>query len=1543
MRKTFRLLLWVFFYSSILLLLLAGLVQTQPVQNWLIDRITGYLTQKTEFQTSIDHIQINWWDALTIKNFHVKDQRDSTLIFVEEAFVDFELSAVLRPKAPALSEVSLDHARLNMITHAGDSMMNINRWIKALNKLLAPGESSSGSQFSIGTIQIKNSALQLINQNASPIDRGLDYNRLQFDSLSIEAEDFLQADKSIQISILQASAREVNSQLHIRELRSDFSYTPTFMEFAQLHLATDQSLIRDFIRLDYQTPAAMSNFIQDVRILAHMDESSISLSELRLFAPALPDIDDQIRLTGNVTGPVSEISSDEFLFRIGKKTELFGTFLLDGLPDIQETYLNLSLKNSTIDTRDLSPYLSPASAREVRKFGTIRLNADFAGLPNRFTTFGTFLTSIGTIDGRVNFDKKGTLNTLVSRVEIQNLELGKIIDKPALFQQVSLDGNVNVEGHNLSDMLVDLNASVSNLGLLGYNYSNIETDATYGLDLFEGNLRIRDPNLSFSSHGMVNLKANEEAINLNLQLDSANLQALNFIDRPARVKGTFEIDTKGINIDKLTGVMRFNNVELDYEDRNLRVGGFNFQSLFAGGSRIMSLNSDYLVGKASGNFEVNQIVKDLPLLLEQYLAILFQQEPPQADLEENFNKPYTVDLNINLIDINPLLELVKPGLAISKNTQVEGAFYQTEENTVFNFFTSLDTLTYKENTAHSVNIDFNTSKFINKSDILASFYVFSKHQTIGGKLDFSNFGFESIWNNDALNLTFALNQDSTASRARVKARAAFAPQETKIKILPSELTVLANQWEFDPKNEIRIVPKAVEFENLRIQSGNQEIDIEGVLGKAAENEWVMTLNEVNANILNTLTPREYEGKVDGTVTVHYENEENLILQSTLAIRDFEINQILIGNLEAQANLNDNDLDVKLENYLDGNKNIDLSGKLELKNLEFDLTGELREAQLAIFQPFLSNYLSDMSGSVTGDIQLLGNAINPQILGRGKINKGRLKVNYLQTTYQLDGDIVFSPGSVQFERLVAKDVRGNTANLFGGLTYRDIGDILLNINARINNFQVLNTTEKDNASFFGTVYASGNLELSGTKDNLVVDATAKSEPDTELYIPLSSSNDQISEDFIHLINIRDSTSVREFEEELTRLDIQNIQMNFALDVTPDAYTEIIIDPRTQEKISGRGKGRLTMNINNQGNFLLNGTYEITEATYNFSLYNLLKKEFNITPGGRISWYGDPYQGVLDLRATYEELVSVKPLLTPSGGIEDDQNPVASQRFPVRVIMDLNGEIMSPEINFGFDFSNFPNSGDIQTAISSFQARTSSDEQEMNRQVFSVIMTRSFSPEGQFAGVNSLSNSLGQLLSAQLNSFLGQVDQNLEINVDLAALDQNALESFQLSVAYTFLDGRLRVSRDGGFTNNTGQADAASIIGDWQAEYLLTDDGVYRMRIFNRNNFNTFTSLSLSRNVSTYGVALSQNISFNSFSELFRKITQKKIKKSNTLIEDSDNYLRLDQDWKPIDLEPIEQKLDSSLYSSIHILRSPKRKEYIPIHLAYPAMDHAPDRP
>ncbi|HSF52544.1 MAG TPA: translocation/assembly module TamB domain-containing protein [Algoriphagus sp.] len=1510
LHKAFRVLLWVVFSSLLLLIALGLALQVTSVQNWMIDKVTGYLNENSQFKTEIGKIRITWWDAVELESLNVWDHKDSLMIGADLAYVDFSLLSLIPPGDPTLDAVRLEKAKLNLLTHAGDSTLNINLWIGELSDLFGSGDTTAAAtKFYISSIELRQTEFSLVNFNLEPLTEGFDYSRLIFKEIFGNASSFRVEGSEIGIDIKLLTGIESTSGLKIQELKTNLTYSPDFIELDQLNLKSDKSHIKNYIRLDLTGPDGFSDFINQVKLTARMEETKIDLSDLRLFAPSLPEFDDQIYLSGEVVGLISDMKSEEFLIRLGEKTALFGAFELDGLPDIDKMYINLSLKNSVISARDLAPYLTPELEKEINKFNLIRMDADFTGLLSRFTTNGKFRTSIGDLDGRVNFDMVNGIPSIVSRVRVNNLDMGIMAENRELLQKLSLDGTVNFKGNSAKNAIVDLDAKISQLGIKNYTYSNISTDATYGLNLFRGNLAINDPNLKAQARGYLNLEESVDSVRMVVQVDTLFLDKINLVETPTFISGKLDIDTKGIDLDDIQGIARFSDIKVGYEDRFLEVGDFFFQSLFAGGTRTLSVNSDYLVAAASGQFNLEQMMRDLDMLGNQYLAILINEPQPIADLEENFSETYNLDLNVRLQNLNPIIQLFQPDISISQNTILEGAFYQTPENTVFNFFTSIDTLSYQGNSVFGTNIDFNTSKIINSADILASFYVYSKEQSIGNTLGFKNLGLEAIWDQNNLDLQLSLDQDSTQSRARIAAETQFSTSGTKIHFKPSVLRVLSKDWDFNPENQILVSQGEFTFTKLSILNENQSLGVDGKISRNPEEVLDLIFNNVGIDFLNTITVQEFLGTANGAFRLKNLLDKPLI-EGDLFIDDMEINQFPIGNISASANLDDTDLILNLENEINGQKKIDINGIVGFEYQNLDLEAEMTEANLVIFEPFLSKYITNLDGTVTGNLQIRGTMDVPEILGSGRIDGGKLHINYLNTNYRVDGSILFQPTQVSFRDLIFRDVNGNRATFTGGLNHKGFGDIFLDINSNLSNFQVMNTTSKDNEVFYGTAFATGTLAIKGSTTNLDINARATTQPNTRIYIPLTSSNSQYQEDFIQIINVQDTVRIKQLAEDLNRLDIENVRMNFILDITPDAFAQIIIDPKTEESLEARGRGVLTMNIDTQGNFNLTGNYEITQGQYNFSLYNVVKREFRIEPGGRITWFGDPYQGVMNLKAVYEENISLQPLLSSSSAAENSQ---MRRRYPLKVLMDLQGELLSPDITFSFDFGEFPSSGDVQTTISAFQSRVAADEQEMNRQVFSVIMTRNFSPEGQFSGVSTISSSLGNLLSSQLNSFLGQVDKNLEINIDLATLDQNALENFQLSVAYTFLDGRLRVSRDGGFTDNQGNASAASIIGDWQAEYLLTEDGVYRLRIFNRNNYNTFTSLSLTQNVLTYGASVTQNVSFNSFSELFKKITGRKNK--DLKVTDTDEFLREeyqgDENWKPLNLENLPPRREPPL--------------------------------
>ncbi|MEM9859749.1 MAG: hypothetical protein AAF843_20515, partial [Bacteroidota bacterium] len=103
--------------------------------------------------------------------------------------------------------------------------------------------------------------------------------------------------------------------------------------------------------------------------------------------------------------------------------------------------------------------------------------------------------------------------------------------------------------------------------------------------------------------------------------------------------------------------------------------------------------------------------------------------------------------------------------------------------------------------------------------------------------------------------------------------------------------------------------------------------------------------------------------------------------------------------------------------------------------------------------------------------------------------------------------------------------------------------------------------------------------------------------------------------------------------------------------------------------------------------------------------------------------------------------------------------------------------------------------------------------------------------------------------------------------------DAYNTFQLRLSYTFLDGRLRVTRDGGFTNQQNRTDINSIAGDWTVEYLLTPDGKFKAKMYNRTNYNPVNLTEETQNTTTTGFSLIHTQNFNEIKELFQRSRNK----------------------------------------------------------------------
>jgi ribonuclease HIII len=94
-------------------------------------------------------------------------------------------------------------------------------------------------------------------------------------------------------------------------------------------------------------------------------------------------------------------------------------------------------------------------------------------------------------------------------------------------------------------------------------------------------------------------------------------------------------------------------------------------------------------------------------------------------------------------------------------------------------------------------------------------------------------------------------------------------------------------------------------------------------------------------------------------------------------------------------------------------------------------------------------------------------------------------------------------------------------------------------------------------------------------------------------------------------------------------------------------------------------------------------------------------------------------------------------------------------------------------------------------------------------------------------------------------------------------------------------RIRITRDGSFTNAQNKSTASSIAGDWSFEYLITPDGTFRLKVFTKNNYNSIaTSLNNGNQMST-GFSFMHTQSFDNLAELIRRK-----KKAEAIVEEED---------------------------------------------------------
>ncbi|HEX6223384.1 MAG TPA: translocation/assembly module TamB domain-containing protein, partial [Chryseolinea sp.] len=838
------------------------------------------------------------------------------------------------------------------------------------------------------------------------------------------------------------------------------------------------------------------------------------------------------------------------------------------------------------------------------------------------------------------------------------------------------------------------------------------------------------------------------------------------------------------------------------------------------------------------------------------------------------------DIGIRVKDIRPLVSLLGVNFKLSPNVAIEGSF-TSGHTSIFQAFTTFDTLQYENTVFLKSELDLTASKISDSTSVLAMASFNSENQSVGPHVKTKNLLAEGIWNRSHIEFGLDADQVDQTNNVRIKGAVDFLMDSTTITLAPSAIKVLEREWNFREGNFIKVRNSGWHFNQLELVNGEQSIALNGLISENPSHLLTLDVSSLNLSQLNALTDKKFTGTMDAQVKMsNYYGDPSL--QNEINIRELNINEFLIGNITGKNEWDtaQNKFDINL--FIDRSEEriLELAGNYapSRKDSPLDITANLKNANLKIAEPFIDDILSQIEGTISGAFKISGSLNAPAINGEGEVKEAQIMINYLRTMYKFTGRIGLTPGSLYFKEIELTDTYRNNAKLNCTITHQNWGSMAIALDATFRNFQVLNTSIKDNSLFYGQAYATGDVNFTGPLSNLKITSNARTEKNTRVYIPIGGVSSIDRKDFIAFVNFTDTTFIKKVEKVVDKkVNLTGLTFDLNLDVTPDAYCEIIFDLKAGDIIRGRGNGDLKLQIDTKGEFNMFGPVEFTEGWYNFTLYDIINKEFEIQKGSRITWYGDPYQAVMDINATYNQLASFLPIVMDQS-VQEDPPAGLRRKYPAMVFLKLDGPMLSPQINFDITARDLPQNimtNDNRTVNLDLQFtffKNRLDEQEMKRQVFSLIILRRFSSPESFNTSGTVVSSLSELLSNQLSYWMSQVDENLEIDVDVASMDQESFNTFQLRFAYTFMNGRLRVSGDGTFNNTSqnpgNQPNPSSVTGDWSVEYKLTADGKLRVKMYSRTNVNPILSSVNNNTAITTGASIIYTQSFNELRDIFR---------------------------------------------------------------------------
>ncbi|WP_081211190.1 translocation/assembly module TamB domain-containing protein [Salegentibacter sediminis] len=1322
---------------------------------------------------------------------------------------------------------------------------------------------------SLNELNLENNSFTFTENSLEPQRDTFNATAIALEKLNGRATDFLFKDQKVLLTLETLTFNEY-SGMDLKKFSGEFEVTDRGMDFSNLQFQLNQNKLQGEFLMEY---ASINDLIQAPgNSILSLDLSQINfdLKELFKFEPELRQNEYLLALSkkpviGQVQaqGKLAELSVPMVKIYWGD-TYINANGQINNATDPEKISFNFPNAKIVSTRNDLTSFIDENSLG-IRIPDEIDLQGSLSGTPTNVTADLILNSSDGQIDLKGNFqnDEQIAFN---ADLTTSKLNLGSLLSNKSM-GIINVDLTASGSGNNINSMDAELEGMINSFSYNEYAIKElpITGELENGSGMFKSSYQ--DENLEAVMQANVQLDSVAPGAQIDLNLKGADLQALGFTSRHIKTGFKLRADFKG-NAENYDISAQLRDAIAVYDNEPYFAGDLQLDAHVTPDTTALHINNRIL----ELSLESNADPIDFAEALERHYLSYYRNT--QIDTSSN---PVNIKFRGEIREAPILTDVFISGLEEMDTIKLNMDFREKEREltAVVNF----PLLQYGSNVIDSLAFRVNS----NKENLD---FEFGFNSLEGGPLLVKKTFLQGKMEDQKLYLDFVAN-DKDSLLVHVMTETRRKGDSVMVSLNSSELILNKNTWNIPDNNRIVYTQNKLEFSNFIISRKQQEVSLDNVSGNTEKEHIALNFRNFNlATIFNYFNPEKElaGGKMDGHLTLE-EPFGSTAMLADLEVRDFRVMEAPLGvlNIDASAKGGGNyamDLSTK-----GGELDMDLTGEYaaneQAAQLNLDL--QINELQLSVLERFSQGEIKETSGSIAGNVKIGGTTLEPEYSGTLNFQDANFNIARLNANFELQQEkIAIDNEGIYLDDFTIRDRIDNKFVVSGEILTETYLNPEFDLRLEANNFNALNSTREDNDLFFGKANFDVDARITGDLKLPRIDGNLRVNSNTDLtYIMPDAELEMMERDgVVRFVNREDPDDILTGNTEEATAVVSGIVVNTIIDVDEDAVFTIIIDDNTGDNFRVAGEGELTFNIASNGRTSLSGRYVMNRGHYEMSLYELVKRRFEIVAGSSISWAGDPMEARLDISALYEVETSATSLM--ASGATTDVSGRFRQELPFQVYLNVDGELMQPQLSFGLDMPE-AQQGAIGGQVYGRIQQLNQQEAELNKQVFSLLVLNRFFPEGGSDGsrggtMNIARDNLNQALSDQLNRFSDQLvgETGIELNFGVDSFTDYQGESPQertqldITAQKRLMDDRLIVSVgsqvDVQGSNPTGES--TPMIGNVSLEYLLTENGRFRLKGFRRNMYENV----IDGQIIVSGIALIFTREFNKFKELFEKELQ-----------------------------------------------------------------------